>query len=438
MAAKKVVLIGAGSVEFTTGLIADFIADGGEWELRLVDIDESNLDVGYRLAQRMVQERSAPVTLKRSTERRELLPGADAVITCIAVGGRSAWVNDIEIPRKHGIYMAVADTTTPGGFSRSLRILPALVDISRDIEALAPGARFLNYSNPMAAIVRAVTISTKIPVYGMCHGVPDARRYMAEFLNVPVEDCEAVAVGFNHFLWFLSFKVGGRDAHPLIREKNAELMRQGKPAGNSPDFPLSWELFDLFGYFPMSRDRHIAEFFPQFHADGSHYGKTLGIDRFSFEELIERSEARYERMKQVASGELSVPATFYHSYVGEGEEALLVLQAFDSREARRFHVTLPNTVQVENLSKDYCVESPVDFSAEGVAPVRLGRIPTGLKANIDKAFLTTDLIIEAALERDRGKFVQAIVLDGCVTSIAQANTLADELLSANREWLPGW
>ena len=35
MPSRKVVLIGAGSVVFTTSLLADFIADGGEWELRL-------------------------------------------------------------------------------------------------------------------------------------------------------------------------------------------------------------------------------------------------------------------------------------------------------------------------------------------------------------------------------------------------------------------
>ena len=48
------------------------------------------------------------------------------------------------------------------------------------------------------------------------------------------------------------------------------------------------------------------------------------------------------------------------------------------------------------------------------------------------------LIVDAALDRDRSKFVQAIIIDGCVSSIEQANQLADELIRAHKRYLPGW
>ena len=34
--------------------------------------------------------------------------------------------------------------------------------------------------------------------------------------------------------------------------------------------------------------------------------------------------------------------------------------------------------------------------------------------------------------------LQAIIIDGCVSSIEQANRLADELIQAHKDYLPGW
>ena len=76
------------------------------------------------------------------------------------------------IPRKYGIYMPVGDTTGPGGTARALRMVPAMVDIARDVLDLAPEALFINYGNPMAVVCRAVRKATGASVIGLCIGVP--------------------------------------------------------------------------------------------------------------------------------------------------------------------------------------------------------------------------------------------------------------------------
>ncbi|KKK76740.1 hypothetical protein LCGC14_2860590, partial [marine sediment metagenome] len=232
MTRKKVVFIGAGSVVFASGLIADLIADGGEWDLHLVDIDEERLEAISGLAERLVEATSAPISLSSSTERKDLLPEADFVVTMLDVGGRRAWEVDINIPRKYGIYMPVADTTTPGGFARSLRILPTMVEIGRDVATLCPNATFLNYCNPMAATVRAINREVGKEVFGLCYGVQGAKKYLAGFLEVDPKRCECRGLGFNHFVWMMEFRVDGRDGYPLIREKNESLKAQGKGPGD--------------------------------------------------------------------------------------------------------------------------------------------------------------------------------------------------------------
>jgi alpha-galactosidase len=438
MTRKKVVFIGAGSVVFTSGLIADLVADGGEWDLRLVDTDEERLEAISGLAERLVQATSAPISLSRSTQRKDLLPGADFVVTMLDVGGRRAWEEDINIPRKYGIYMPVADTTTPGGFARSLRILPTMVEIGRDIATLCPDAKFFNYCNPMAATVRAINREAGKEVFGLCHGVQGAKKYLAKFLGVEPERCECKAVGFNHFVWMMEFRVDGKDAYPLIREKNEALKAQGKLPGDDEDHQTSWRLFEVFGCFPSSRDRHITEFFPQFHGGGRHYGKTLGVDRFPLEKFISGGDADYERMRRVARGEEPLPQSLLDRQPGQHERLVCILRAMEKQSPEVYHATVPNTGQVENLERGLCIECPVEFCRSGARPVPMGSLPLGIKANIDKAFLTTELIIDAALERDRAKFIQAIIIDGWVSSIEQANQLADELIQAHKRYLPGW
>ena len=88
------------------------------------------LETAEGLARKMIEARDAPITLESSTNRRDVLPGADVVVVTIGVGGRRAWEADVVIPRKYGIYQPVGDTVMPGGISRALRMIPANVDIA--------------------------------------------------------------------------------------------------------------------------------------------------------------------------------------------------------------------------------------------------------------------------------------------------------------------
>ena len=118
---KKIVLVGVGSAMFTQGLVADLILSP---DLGLVDIDPSALETAEGLSRRMVEAKDAEIAIQASTDRREVLPGADVVVTTIGVGGRRAWEADVFIPRKYGIFQPVGDSVMPGGISRAMRMIP--------------------------------------------------------------------------------------------------------------------------------------------------------------------------------------------------------------------------------------------------------------------------------------------------------------------------
>ena len=424
---KALVLIGAGSAMFARGLVQDMVADGGEWELRLVDVNPESLDVARRLSERLVEAHDAPITVRASEERRELLPGADVVVTTVGVGGRRAWEQDVFVPRQFGIYQPVGDTYMPGGISRALRMAPQMVAIANDVAALCPGAIFVNYSNPMSVVCRAICKVTSARVVGLCIGVREVHDYLAHFLQVPPEALWSAAIGVNHLTWITELRYQGRDAWPLVRQKMAE-----KPDVVAQN-PLAWDLYQVFGAFPAVLDRHVVEFFPGWHGQGSYGGRTLGVDAISFEPVIEEGDQIFQRMADEAHGRVPLAE---EEETGEHSQLVEILHSVWDDAGRFYSVNLPNAGQASNLAPGAILEATTLVNGSGFHPLSFGALPPGIMAILQRVIGVQELTVAAALSGDRRLVVQAMLADGHVFTRQQAEALTDALLEAQREWLP--
>jgi alpha-galactosidase len=451
---EKVVLIGAGSAMFTRGLVADMLRRKWQGELRLVDVDPEALAVAKGLARKMIQAKRSPLKLSGSTDRRDLLKGATAVICTIGVGGRRAWEQDVYIPRKYGIYQPVGDSVMPGGSARALRMIPAMVGIAWDVLALAPGALFFNYGNPMGPNCRAVRKATGANVIGLCHGVIHIAQHIANLLGVPLDRLKYNAVGMNHLTWFTQVRVEGQDAMPrlraLAREKLRRRINRLSPPGHAgqaasgrgrvrPDEsePFTWELVDLFGAFPAVYDCHIIEFFPHFfHREGSYYGRTPGVNWVNFEERIASGDAIFEEMRQVARSRGPLAKDYFARISGEHEQVIEMIESIRTDAGRVFSVNLPNRGIVPNLPYDAVIECPGIADAGGIRAIAQPPLDSAIAGTLATRFQWAETIVEAALAGSREKFVQALLLDGSVESVPMAHQLADDLLRAHAKYLP--
>jgi len=447
------VLIGAGSAMFTRGLVRDSIESGRETELGLVDIDPEALSVAEGLAKKMIESKKAPIKLSVSTDRRQILKETDVVICTIGVGGRRAWEQDVLVPRQFGIYQPVGDTAMPGGLSRALRMIPSMIDIAKDILDLCPDAWFFNYGNPMTAVCRAVRKATGANIIGLCHGVMHVARYLAGCAEVPLDKCEYTVVGINHLTWFTEYRHQGKDLWPLLQKKlndaataaidKSKLATEFAESGTVTeekhrfaDEPFAWEIFKLFGAFPAAMDRHITEFFPQFFANGSYYGKKLGVDAFSFEGTIEHGDTIFEKMKNIALSDNPLPQEFFDSIEGEHEQVVEIISCIEQDRDTTYSVNLPNRGQVSNLADEVILETSTTVNSDGFHPWAFGDLPSPLAGVISEKLHTVETIVDAAIKGDRNLFIQALILDGSVPSIKIANQLADELLAAQKQYLP--
>jgi alpha-galactosidase len=454
--AKKIVLIGAGSAMFTQGLVADLILapDLGPWQVGLVDIDPAALETAEGLSRRMIETQGADIALEASTDRRDLLPGADIVVTTVGVGGRRAWELDVFIPRKYGIYQPVGDTVMPGGISRAMRMIPALVEIAKDVKALCPDAFFINYSNPMTVNCWAIRQATGVPVVGLCHGLFHVERELAQFMGVPPQEVTSLYAGLNHMTFIFDLRRQGRDAWPLVKARLAQergepfdaalLGQQFAEMGEAPeelkaaDNPFSWSLFEAYGAYPAVNDRHVTEFFPERFPNGKYYGRVLGVDAFSFEGTIAWGDEIYADMRAQALGEKPLDGWIFERAAGEHEQLLDILRSMERDERRVFSVNLPNNGAVPNLPAEAILELPAAATATGLRPLQMLDFPAPLAAIVTRKLSAAALTVEAALTGSRKLLIEALLADGAVTEHKVASQMADELLEAHRQYLPNF
>jgi len=451
---EKIVLIGAGSAMFTVGIVSDLINAGLPVELALVDINPDALEAAQKLTEKMIQARRALIKLTASTDRRQVLRGATVVIATIGVGGRRSWEQDVLIPRRYGIVMPVGDTVGPGGTSRAMRMIPAMVDIARDVLDLAPDALFFNYANPMSPVCYAVRKVTGAPMVGLCHGTSETAHYLAGVLNADLKDLSFTVAGINHLTWFSGVYLKGQDAMPGLKQharqvverahfaieqsRNgvAPLPHSGSPFGSSFDNPFSWQCLLWFDAFPAPMDRHVTEFFPQLFRNGSYYGKMLGMDEFSFEETIALGDRIYEEMRADALDPKPLPVDYFAKHGGEQEQAIEIIQSIRGNQRKTFYANLPNTGQVPNLPAHAVIETPVLTSNFGVHAIQQPPLPTAAAGVLATRFAWVETVTEAALEGSRDKFIQALILDGGILSPDIAVRLADELIAVQSPYLP--
>jgi alpha-galactosidase len=396
----------------------------------LVDLNEDKLDLMARLARRMVAQhrecthsaQGAQLTIEATTDRRQALPGADYVITTISVGGQKAWELDLTIPTRYGVIQSVGDSVGPGGVSRALRHIPVILGVARDMEQLCPQAILFNYTNPMTAICRAVSRETRIQVVGLCHGVPNTVRYLAEYMEVPPESLEVRAAGINHLVWMTQLLRDGQDAYPALRD----LMARKGPG----DRPASFELMRIYGLFPGPGHDHIVEFYPHFTSERAEFGKRYGLGLFPLDTNNAGRERRTAQFQAQAAGREPIQIR------PSGEDVMEIITAMITHQAKLCAVNVPNRGAIPELPPEAVVEVSSLVDGAGIQPLRIAGLPKGILATLRARLDQQELTVDAAVRGDRNAALQAILAEPLVHSVADAQGMLDELLRAHAAYLP--
>ncbi len=433
---KKIAFIGAGSFEFTRELVRDIMSFPALCDsvISLMDINEERLEYSRRAVEKIIKEGKYPATVISTTDRATALEGADGVVCTILSGGVDVWRYDIEIPKKYGVDTCVGDTRGPSGIFRALRTIPVMLDIIRDVEKYCPDAVFLNYTNPMAMLVRAMQGQSKVNVTGLCHSVQGTAEVLARWIGAPMDEVTYLCAGINHQAWYLEFKWKGKDAYPLIRAavKRPEIYKEEIVRN---------EMFLNLDYYPTESSGHDSEYNPWFrkrpdliekyctHGTGWNPGEYAYI----LKEYMDREHTWKNEITEWLSQE--------HVDLTRGNEyaAYIFNAMFGDGTMFEFNGNVRNFGLIDNLPYGCCVEVPVLASKGGLQAMHVGALPahlaiiTGVNAGIE------ELAVDAAITGDPRKVFQAICMDpltSAVLSLDEIRSMVDEMLEKNREWLP--
>jgi alpha-galactosidase len=452
---QKLVIVGAGSAMFTQGIVRDWLGrkQRHEWELALVDPNLEILAATERLVRYAIERAGGSLQVSASPDIQSALAGATLVICTIGVGGRRAWEQDVLIPRKYGIFQSVGDSVMPGGISRALRMIPEVLTIAQHVEKVCPSARFINYANPMTAILRALHRFTGLDAIGLCSGLHETLRYLAGYAGVALEKVTARWAGINHLTWILDARADGVTLWPrfydgltvgnVVRPEVLGRMFWDEGWEPSPacreEAIFSWELFAEFGAFPAPMDRHVVEFFPERFRGGRYYGKTLGVDAFSFEGCIAYGDRIFQRTMELGKYLGSQPTpdpSLVDDFGGEPSQLLDIVEDMELDRRHWYSVNVPNRGSVTNLPDDAILELPAATMSSGFWVPRIGTIPASLAALLLRRLAAVEATVEAAMSGNRRLVAEAMVLDGGVSDYDVAVRLANEMVESHKEYLP--
>lgn len=424
----KVALIGAGSVSFSRRLVIDLMADEGVTPdaIALMDVDEERLEVIAHYARRLIDERGADTELLITADTRAAVADADYVVMSIRVGGFAPRPADIGIPLKYGVDQSVGDTIGPGGIFQGLRNAPALLAVADHMREVAPRGMILQHSNPMAINCWLMSVARpEIAHYGLCHSVQGTSKQLADYLDVPCEELDYWVAGINHMSWFLRLERAGEDLYPLLRE------RMEDPEIFARD-TVRFEILRHFGYFVTESTTHMSEYTPWFR-DRREIMDEFSLSSRDMDGMQGRWETLERRIQEELASDEPLPSTRSHEYTVQ------IIEAIENDMLTQVNVSVPNTGLITNLPEGCAVEVPCMVDRRGVHPCHVGALPPQLAALNHSNVRSQELAVHAALHGDRDALYQAIALDpltAAVLSLREIRAMVDEMLEAQREWLP--
>ncbi len=434
---RKIAIIGSGSYNFTTAVVRDILSYPAlaDAQISLMDIDAERLEISRLTVAKLIQAGNYPASVTATQDRIESLRGADAVICTIRIDPLSVWRKDLEIPLKYGVDINVGDTRGPAGIFRALRTIPVMMDICADIERVCPEAVFLNYTNPMPMLCKAMQTHSNAHVIGICHSVQGTADMLAKWLGASISQVSYLCAGINHQAWFLKYVIDGTDALPQLRQ-----IVQNQPEVYEAEIVRN-EMFLHLGYYVTESSGHNSEYNPwfrkrqdlldQYCRRGTSWNP--GETNFSIKKISERDANRdKEKAAWLAKDEIDLKrgkeyaSGILNALIGDGSPF-------------EFNANLLNQGMITNLPRQTCVEVPVVASPRGLMPAFIGDLPAHLAILNSINAQCDDLAVAGSFAGDPQMIYHAICHDpltAAVLSLKEIQQMVDELFRAHADLLP--
>jgi alpha-galactosidase len=431
----EIAVIGAGS-HFTLALLRSLYqqwAMGATYHLRFMDVRAQPLEALADLVPRLNALTDRSLSFSCHHERASALDGANHVLVAAAIDFPASFLRTCWVMRNHGIQFVEGETATPGALMATLRHLPLLVTIAREMKRHTDGAWLHIINNPMPRLVLGVMRGAGyLRVVGHCHGTLGVRSRIGDLTGTPSEDIDLFVAGINHF-HLVQRAVDRRDGTDLLA-KLRHLPADRLERWREDDF-TQCQMFDELGYLVGHGIWHNFDYLPYAnprlfrHRDDNTWERAC---------LVAQAESR--AAGAVGSGPRSDDALRAFLDTPEDEQLFRVMQAL-SGETPPFAFlsgNMPNTGHIPNLPDGTIVELPATVTTDGVALHRAPQpFPLFFETWVRLQLAIHELSVRAALDGSRQAAIEAIACDPAFRDAdCRPGQLLDEMLAANQGLVP--
>ncbi len=422
---RKVTVIGGGGVR-TPLLVYGLVHSQSALSIdtvTLFDIDTERLNVIAGLCREVARQVPGSPNIEVETNLERALEGADFVLNSIRVGGIAARARDERIAIEHGL--AGQETTGPGGAAMALRTIPAILEQARLVESVAPGAWFINFTNPAGLITQALSNHTQVKVVGICDTPAELFHQIASALGENPEEMTFDYAGLNHLGWVSRIRLRGEDITARVLD-DLELLRRIYSADLfDPDLITTLRLIPteyLFFYYSARRaysnqqkagasrgqelERLNDSLFRQLKAEDP----GTGVE--TYRHYLDQRNSSYMQLEAQAGSAFSSSlrnenpftlATGYHRI------AVDVMRGLTSEQPNQVVVNVQNRGTINGLNADDVVEVLCDISKAGPAPRPVGDLPESVRGLVLSVKAYERTLIEAALRHSQSLAALALL-----------------------------
>jgi 6-phospho-beta-glucosidase len=397
-------------------------------ELWLMDILPERLEVVGRFAQRMVEAKGRPFQVHLTGDQRAAVTDASYVITQLRVGWMQARREDEYLGRRHGL--VGQETTGVGGMAKGLRTIPVILDIARDMQAVAaPGAPLVNFTNPAGLVTEALArYAPDITAVGVCNVPITAKMTILAQLKeeldavIEAERAELQTLGLNHLSWHRGFTVDGEDIWPRIIERFlAELRSADEPEWD----PRTIEMLGM-----------IPNYYLQYYYYTGHklaaqqaWPPSRAEEVMAIEEELLAQYAEPDR-SQPPEGLMQRGGAYYSTM------ATQLLNAHYNDLGETHVVNVPHGGAIPGWPEDWVLEMPCAVGRGGFEPIVAEPLPPACFGLLSAVKMFEQLTVEAAVHGDRQAAYQALLAHPLGPAAGEVQHVLDDLLETHRAHLP--
>lgn len=423
----KIAVIGGASSytpELIDGLFArlDAIPVTEVW---LMDPNAARLEITSDFARRMSASHGNPFSIHHTDDLSEAVRGAAYVITQIRVGGARARIEDEKLGLRHGI--VGQETTGVGGFACALRTIPAVLDVARAMEALAPEGFLVNFTNPAGIVTEALIKHSAIGAVGLCNIPIGIAAEAAKYADCAVSEIELDYVGLNHLSWVRACCVGEADVTAKVfgafiehaaKEWEVEAVRDGMCRAME-SLGMVCNPYLQYYYATGAVLEHMKT-----------QGKTRGEEVLEIEEVLFGQYGDPAVTKKPEA--LSRRGGAHYSTA-----AFHLIDAIQNNRGDRQIVCCRNDGAVPTFDEDAAVEVPAIIGKAGVRAIPQAKPEPAIRGLMQAVKAYESLTVEAAVRGDRELAFQAMLAHPLMPGALESNVLLDELLEINEPHLQG-